>query len=330
MPDEKARPDQVGSGIEKIRETARWLIKGFGALGAVLVASLQLSDIGDLTGADRTAAIISFFVGMMGVLVALLAAAFVLAADQVQLQDLTGRSTLGRFVNEHRDLLAGFPTVDALVTEYRSAVRARLAAAGAPDSTTPFKVEQVPGGAGAPASDPPAEVEERPPVQYDTDRLRLLNSIVQIVLQAAIFEKVRRTWTRQVLPLIALGVVLATLGMGVFAAHVTDAAEVVPAVAETPVPAVVDLTPAAEAREGASLGSGCNLSDMEAVVLASSDKAIELLTTDDRCRTRRFEVAPNEVAVTGCRPTVRAAGEAPPPARGACRLDDLPPPFVVG
>lgn len=58
--------NRLGGAIDRLRETAKWLIVSFAAVGGVVVAGSQLSDLGTLdTGTGR------FWIALLGALVAL-------------------------------------------------------------------------------------------------------------------------------------------------------------------------------------------------------------------------------------------------------------------
>jgi hypothetical protein len=57
-----------GSAADRIRETAKWLIASFAAVGAVLVAGSQLSSVGSLRASDAR-----FWLALVGVVIALTA-----------------------------------------------------------------------------------------------------------------------------------------------------------------------------------------------------------------------------------------------------------------
>jgi len=71
---EAARPTH--SAADRIRETAKWLIASFAAVGTILVAGTQLSSIGSLNASDAR-----FWVALAGVVAAL--TAVVIAIDKV-------------------------------------------------------------------------------------------------------------------------------------------------------------------------------------------------------------------------------------------------------
>ena len=59
-------PDPILSAIDRTRETAKWLIASFAAVGAALVAGSQISSLGSATGGRLVAAAIGAVVGLGG------------------------------------------------------------------------------------------------------------------------------------------------------------------------------------------------------------------------------------------------------------------------
>src|SRR4051794_7283827 len=117
--DEEPEPvDPVAAGVAQIRSTAKWLVAGFGALGAGLIASIQLSDVGDLSGHALRVALSGFAIGIFGVLVALLAAAFVLAAVRVSVHDLDKSRHLRHYLDANTELFAGYEDLHSVMDEY--------------------------------------------------------------------------------------------------------------------------------------------------------------------------------------------------------------------
>jgi hypothetical protein len=99
--------DQFTQGTDRIRDTAKWLVTGFGALGSALIASLQLSNLAQVTGHNRTWALIGFGAAIAGVLIALLAAASVLVAVRVSFAEIEKQGHLRDYFLKNKELLVG-------------------------------------------------------------------------------------------------------------------------------------------------------------------------------------------------------------------------------
>src|SRR4051812_22463860 len=76
------------TAVDRVRQTAQWLTAGVGALSAVLVASLKLSDVSKLSDDARVFAIVGISLGLVGSLTALLAMAWVLGPLRVRIADV--------------------------------------------------------------------------------------------------------------------------------------------------------------------------------------------------------------------------------------------------
>jgi hypothetical protein len=286
-------PSPALGGIDQLRATAKWLVAAFGALGAALIASVQLRDLGGLTGGDRTRALVGFALGIAGVLIALLAATSVLSAKSVELTELSERSKsaphLRRWFASHvsvpSSLLGGYDTIDTLRSDLVEASRERIDA---------YRERLNPADSAA----------------YDAAsrryavanlRLQLVAPVVAPLLEYALFERVRSVWRRVTLPGVVLGVTLATIGTALFVTSLGEKEnEPVGAVAARPVQAVMDLSPDGEAKFSAALGGECDPTAVAVIVLASSDDGWDVVTADETCASLRLDVSSEDGAVTSC------------------------------
>src|SRR3954453_2370068 len=77
------------SAITNIRETAKWIIAAFTAVGAALIAGSQFSNIGHLDfGACSVVTVIGFLIGLVGVAGAIWACVRVLSPDRIIASEL--------------------------------------------------------------------------------------------------------------------------------------------------------------------------------------------------------------------------------------------------
>jgi len=76
------------ASADRIRETAKWMVATFGAVAGVLVAGLQLSDIGGLEGSDRSIAVAGSMIAIGAVIAIIYITAAVLARGRVARSDL--------------------------------------------------------------------------------------------------------------------------------------------------------------------------------------------------------------------------------------------------
>jgi hypothetical protein len=85
--------DKLELGRDRLRETVKWLIAGFGAIGASLALGTQISGLGKLDGWRLFAALVGAAIGFAGILVAMFFA--------VRVQ-IGAYATLGELVAESR------------------------------------------------------------------------------------------------------------------------------------------------------------------------------------------------------------------------------------
>jgi len=67
----QASANQYANGVAQLRTTARWLIGAFGALGAALIAGVQLKNLAGVSSTPLEEAIASISVGVFGVAIAI-------------------------------------------------------------------------------------------------------------------------------------------------------------------------------------------------------------------------------------------------------------------
>jgi hypothetical protein len=111
---------ELAASSDRIRETAKWLVATFGAVAGALIVGLQLSDIGDLEGSDRTWAAIAAGAALFAVVAIVVVATSVLARARVPLGELskTGDKRFKRLrkaLNRNPILYPGYESVEAMV-----------------------------------------------------------------------------------------------------------------------------------------------------------------------------------------------------------------------
>ena len=109
---EPAQPaDPVLAGIDRLRETAKWLLGAYAAVGAALIAGLQLTSLGSVEDDARLyAAIILAAVSLLLVFYAISKTGGVLAPVAVEESDLEPNSKVGQMVQATPSLLKGQAT----------------------------------------------------------------------------------------------------------------------------------------------------------------------------------------------------------------------------
>jgi hypothetical protein len=116
-----AEASPLAQAADRIRESAKWLLVSFAAVGATLIAGLQLADIGSLTNdVDNrlTWAIVGIALGVAGVVVAIASASSVVTKSFVTLKSLAdgdGSDAASKSVAGDRAVLGGYATLKELL-----------------------------------------------------------------------------------------------------------------------------------------------------------------------------------------------------------------------
>lgn len=122
-PPRDPRVPQFADAIQRIRETAKWLIAAFAAVGAALTASIPLTALGTAHGERLAIAIIGAALALVGIVVAILTVARVLTPVSVTLPELD--QLIGADVIADDSLLLGVaPSLTALSQQYKENLKA--------------------------------------------------------------------------------------------------------------------------------------------------------------------------------------------------------------
>lgn len=94
--------DEYSDAARRLRDSLKWLITALGAVGAVLLAGLSLTGIGEATGWRLFWAIFGFSIALAGVVVSAVVCAVVLGRGiEVSLSDVADNAKVrGQFVND--------------------------------------------------------------------------------------------------------------------------------------------------------------------------------------------------------------------------------------
>jgi hypothetical protein len=294
------------SDADRIRTTAKWLIATFGAVGGVLIAGLQLSDIGDLPEEDRLLPTAGAIVGVLGVVIAVAAAGSVLVAGRVNLLKLHSpdphasalsrlRTSLGfhqrrlrREITRMKVLFLPYDSLDEFLDEHldhygrqtRSWLRLN--------------------------TDPDPGVRERAAAENEaeTSILPNLNLLAYRLAAVVHYEDVRLKFSFQ-RSVIAGGVILAAIGAGMFAwgSGSKPKEELKTAIAERPVHAT--LRPMADGRDRLAtvFGESCDIDDLPVIALSASASGTEIVLDSPRpaCDLARTTVSSGEASVVARR-----------------------------
>lgn len=131
-PKEKAAPGQARMPNAKVaadrtREAAQWMVKAAGGGAAALLASLKLSDLGDLDGLGLFLALLGAAVGLAGVTWILVVMGNVIAPKHLSANDVRKDPDLRqRAEADASGWLRGYESLDQLIGDYDRADRARV------------------------------------------------------------------------------------------------------------------------------------------------------------------------------------------------------------
>ena len=116
---------QASSAIDQFRSVGKWIITSFAAVGTLLLAGVQLTSLGSLTGWRLFVAIAGLAVAVIAVIAAIatltsLLEPHVSAPDQAVKDADNPRTELGKFVADHQLTLfpSGINTAGQLATEF--------------------------------------------------------------------------------------------------------------------------------------------------------------------------------------------------------------------
>jgi hypothetical protein len=279
-------PDQFAAAVEQIRSSVKWLIAAFGAVGAILVAGVQLKDIGQLHGTALTNLIIWLAVGVGGVVVAVLAAARVLSPVDGSIQALESGPSMGAVrakVNNDATLLQHQATsLSALLESYNQAIAANRAAWS--------KVSP---------SDS-ANASTRQDAAATQAKQQSLGATVGFLMRLGVYLRVQQLFNEAKFWM-AVGAIAAAggaVGVAYYAKPPKAATPAAAAGAKKPpvfiAPSLVhvSLTPAGRKTLLVQLGTECDLAQLRAVVVSGTTVRPEIITLPtDKCRALRLTLS---------------------------------------
>jgi hypothetical protein len=285
--------DALASAAERIRDTAKWLVASFAAVGGLLIAGLQLKDLGALEGADVTVAAIGAGLGIAGVLIVLLSSAAVLSAGRVPMADLVGtepaRADITARLQRSPNLYQPYNSISEfnqkLSDEWKAQTEALIAHQEAEEGSAEQRA---------------AEARYLKADAY----LTKFNPINRRLLSSAEYENVRSRWD-DARKWVFTGVVLAAVGAGMFgfSSPQTEAQEAAQTVPSAPSPGFLHLNEAGREDFADILGDECEARNLPVIALSESASGTYELVTDpeegDGCETARIEVSDSEGEVTG-------------------------------
>ena len=268
----------IGGAADRIRETAKWLTISLAALGGVLIAGSQLSDIGELQpfSSRFVVAVLGGGIAAAGAVTILAFAIWVATTPAVSLKKLATNppAGLGDTLTDPR-FLDGKNSVTELDGAYTAALDTRNAAFAA--------LRQQDNDANRIAA-----------AAADAE-LVSLSDTVSSLLEVVTYMRLAYRWRRAGAALLACGV-LAAGGIGAFswAAHPPDkvkASMAIPAVLTAPETITVTLTGRGKKVLRNALGSQCSMTPaLRALSLGDTESGPDVLIQQAGCNTIRFIV----------------------------------------
>jgi hypothetical protein len=277
----------LDAASERIRETAKWLTISLAALGGVLVAGSQLSDIGALQlWSDRFwTAVVGAAIAAIGSGIILVATINTAAAPAVSLKELATDPPKGaKDAITDETLLDNRTDVKALKDEYVEAIedRERKYAAHLAELSNEDRREKF---------------------VTANARVVALHSIAKNLVDVSSYRELARLWRLARITIVAGGAI-AALGVGVFAWAANPPAKVIastaePAVLAAPEQSTISLTQQGREALGTQLGKDCPVTTPITVLkLGSADAGSDVLVQHTGCTSLRFILVPAWGAVT--------------------------------
>jgi hypothetical protein len=283
---QEALSDPFERGRDRLRETIKWLIASFGAIGASLAVGSQLSHAGRLSGLRLLGAFAGGVIGFVGVFLAMYFAVKVLTGSHITLGELgrdsqraggdaTKMSRLVRFFeDENKYILVPYASLSELRDKFDEASRGT-------DDTAYAKVA----------------------------------SQVRAVVNAASFEQLRLNFDNG-LNGIMRSVAAAAAGILLFAwaanpaspssSSTTTSSSALAPLSGLPVQALLSLSPSGRATLARDLGKKCGPSDIAVVVVSATEGEVEVVTLPmAKCAVRRFVVTPDLGRLQPAKPVCR-------------------------
>lgn len=270
----------LDGAADRIRETAKWLTLGLAAIGGVLVAGTQLSDIGQLEQFSPR-----FWVAAVGGALAIAGCATVLwqtvsiaTSQVVTLHSLTG-SVTGDVSSVTADplLLGGYQDPKSIEDAYEKALADRRALYAAY------------------TDNPTSESRERAAVA-DAAAVSV-SGIAKVLVQVASYTALAERW-REARTLVVVGGVAAACGISIFAWAANPPPDVAgsvvtPGTLKGPVPGAASLSAESRGVLAAALGEGCRLDEpLTVLVLGQTDAGPDILVQQSGCSAIRLVLVP--------------------------------------
>lgn len=268
------------AAIDRVRDTAKWIIAGFAAVGVALAGESVLSNVGHASGGRLAIALVMAAAGLGGVALAIWYTANVLLPARIVLSDLVTDASLDyakKLIDANPIVLRGLAAdTAAFVALYNERSKTLVATAQA-------------------AERHPADADKQRAFREAKAEIKELAPVVDRLTDEALYERVRTSFgtTRWI---IFGAAVLAGIALVAFAAAANPPDEKKDATASTagtsaPTPFTLRLTADGASLLGPSLG--CPARQLSAIAVAGSPEALDVVTVAGAgCRTIRFTLTP--------------------------------------
>jgi hypothetical protein len=299
----------LGTAADRIRDSAKWLLGSFAAVGAILAAGLQLANIGNLNGQDQSrlvAALVGVAVTVIAIVVAIWQAGRVAAVSYVSLGLLSTPDyseeraeietdkalilegeNLGQF--SQRAFAAAAAANSAFETYQQAETAVELAQANHPMPPGPNAIE-------------PAEVVEAKRVRDEKaaaseeayQRAQHFAKRRDSILEVASFLRVRNAYNKA-RNFMAAAAVAAAAGIVAFAwganpPHPLSSGELLPA---TPSDVTVVFSKPVPASVTQVLGPNCDFSNVAAIAMTVTGDTYQVATLKtDTCQAVFLSIPP--------------------------------------
>lgn len=192
-------PLDTATPTEKIRDTAKWLIGVFGAIGALILARVQFTDLQGLTGDQRFAALGSIALAFLGICLSTSGVANLLLPRHTTWRDLHAarpRDSGRRFLEANPEAIQGFTSLASLLSAWQQDLSAYKSAFHA------WRVSPTP--------------HHRDRLRATIERARPVEAAFKSAAQIASYQRMRRQYQSMVRWRLFPGIILTTAGVVCF------------------------------------------------------------------------------------------------------------------
>jgi F0F1-type ATP synthase membrane subunit b/b' len=282
-----ASSDTAVTGVETLRESAKWLIGAYAAVGAAMIAGLQLTSLGKIEDHTRFwVAVLTAGAALAAVVVGIYVVSKVLAPAEVKDNDLDAAE---RRVREDRSVLKGrAKTARELKEKYQQALD---------ESEEDRKAISAPT-----VHDGEKQTAKERLAAAEKEVVTLLEPL-EAIRRRLVFENVQRRYSeaKRVLAVVA-GVVVASVIAFAWAANPSEESQTAAKISahgpslEVPSRVVVSVSKVRPSLAALRkrLGVGCKLDEVQALVVGGTASSPEIVTLPEgHCNVQRFTASQN-------------------------------------